>query len=185
MDLLKILLALGIDAGDEELTDEKVVEIIKAKMVQADPPKRPKTAVPSAILEMLALKEDATESDARAAIMVLKYPPEHVPRERYEGLEQQLHDRDVKDLIDTACRPGEGEMECKLYPHEREWAMGEAQKDFAMMKTFIARRPKILSLMAKLPSGKKDSAHIDETTAAIMKQMGVSRETFIKYNTAH
>lgn len=180
--LNKLFLALGIEAG-EDVSEESAIELIKAKMT-ADPPRRPRTVVPASILEVLELKDGASESEARGAIMALKFPADTVPRERYEDLEESLRARDIEQMVDRACRPGGDEMECKLYPHEREWAIGEARKDFEAMKAFIRRRPKILSLMAKLPSGKKDPARIDAQQEAINRQMGVSREVFLKHNGA-
>jgi len=179
--LHKLLLALAIEAADD-ITEDAAIALIKAKMAQPEPPKRPKTVVPASILEVLQLGEEATESEARGAIMALKFPADVVPRESYERLETTLQQRDIVDLIDRACRPGSGEMEGKLYPHEREWALGEATRDYAAMSECIKRRHHVLSIMGKLPGKKDDPLVIDELQAKINKQLEVSPEMFRKHN---
>jgi len=182
--LAKLFAALGIESADD-IEESKAIELIVAAKAKEEPPDRPKIAVPLSLLKVLDLKEDASESEARGAIMALKFPSDRVPVERYRGLEEKLHEHDVLALIDKACGAGDGDMEGKLYPHERDWALTEARKDFETMSAFIRHRPRVLSIMSKLPSGKKDPAHIDAAQEAINRQMGVSKETFVKYNAAH
>jgi phage I-like protein len=179
--LKKLFAALGIEAADD-VGEDKAIELIKAKAAPPEPPPRPKVAVPVAILKALDLSEEATEDESVGVIMALKFPSDRIPVERYRDLEEQLHERDLLDLIDKACRPGDSDMECKLYPHERDWALAEARKNFPAMQTFIKHRPKVLALMAKLPTGKKDELRIDDLQADINRQVGVSREVFLKYN---
>ena len=181
--LHKLLLALSIEA-DDEITEDAAIALIKAKTVQPDPPKRPKVAIPKSILDEVGLGEDATEQEVSGAIMALKNPGDTIPAEHYHQLHQGLREREIADLVAVACRAGTGDMEAKLYPHEREWALGEAKKDFDKIKSFIRNRPHVLAFMSKLPGQKADTVVIDDLQAAINAQLKVSPELFKKYNTA-
>ncbi len=177
----KFLMAIGLAVAEEEVSEDQAVALLKKKLAA----KKEEQPISPALLELLELEEGATESEARAKILSLKHSPNPIPPEKYAELEQEIRDKEALALIDRACRPGEGEMEGKLYPSEREWALKEAKKDLKAMMLVIKARPKVLSFLASLPEKKGKTVVIDELQTSINEQIGVSKETFLKYNTVH
>ncbi len=180
----KFLAAIGLSVADEEVSEAQAVELLKSKLAASklDPPKRPKAVVPAGLLEVLELEEDASESDARGAILALKHSGNPVSIDPYRSLQDDLRAKEIASLVDRACNMGEDEMAGKLYPHEREWAIEECNKDLQAMRVFIARRPKVLNFLAALPGKQSGTVVIDSLQASINEQIGVSKETFVKYN---
>ena len=75
----------------------------------------------------------------------------------------------------------------KLRPDEKDWALDFAGENFAAFRAFLKLRkpipPAVMALASRLAKPVVPDA-LDATTMAIMKQMGVSRETYLKYNSS-
>ncbi len=177
----KFLAALGISVA-EEPSEEKAVEIVKAKMTTDDG--RRTTVAAKGILAALDLSETASEDDVRGKILALKHPVNMIPAEQLVTLQEQGKKREIEDLVDKAIS-----LEGKMYPHEKDWAL-HADREWnkenkpALLKAFLAGRPKVMPIGEKLAGKKEDTGAvvIDDIQAQINKQMGVSAELFAKYN---
>jgi len=173
----KFLAAIGITVADE-VTEEKAAELVKAKIDAA----KPAVASPK-ILAVLELKEDATEDQVRGAILALKSPGNVVSAEKFAEIEKELGIARIERAVAAARAEG------KITPAEEPtWLkdLKEGAETLATFETFIVRRGKVVPIDVKLPEKKTTdaAAAIDETQAAINKQLGVSEETFKKYNAA-
>jgi hypothetical protein len=173
----KICAALSL-AGKEEATEEQAIALLKEK---ATPPA---AAVASKkILAVLDLKEDASEDQVRGAILALKSPGDTVPAAKVAELEADLHQHKIIAAVAQARAIG------KLSPAEEPtWLkdLKEGKETLATFATFVERRGKVVPIEVKLGAQTTTAAAalIDDTQRAINKQMGVSEETFKKYNPA-
>lgn len=181
----KLFAVLGIALNRENLTEEQAAELLKQKFATRISSPAPKPVASPAICAALQLDPGETEDAAIAAIMVLQQQREAHPADRFEALSESLRESEILAIVDTACRQGAGEMEGKLYPRQKKWGLEQAHNNLDAFKIFVAKSPKVLAVFDKLPGANRDPARIDATQEAINKQMGVSKETFVKYNTAH
>lgn len=170
----KFLAAIGISVADE-VTEEKAVELVRGKITAVTPIASPK------ILAVLDLKETATEDEVRGAILALKSPGNVVAAEEHEKLQGQLQEHKIIAAVANARAIG------KLTPTEEPvWLkdLKDGKESLATFATFIERRGKVVPIDVKLAPKKDEPAAsiIDDTQRAINKQMGVSEETFKKYN---
>jgi hypothetical protein len=179
----KFLAVFGISVADE-VTEEKAVELLKAKLASTNhehdhgikPIASPK------ILAVLELKETATEDEVRGAILALKSPGNVVAAADHEKVQQELHEHKIIAAVAQARADG------KISPAEEPtWLkdLKEGAETLATFATFVARRGKIVPIDVKLATKKDETAaavQIDEIQAAVNKQMGVTPERFAKYN---
>ena len=179
----KFLATIGISVA-EDVTEEKAVELVKAKMTPVAGLRSPVATV--AVLATLDLPETASEDEVKGKILALKYPVNMVPSEQLVRLQEATKRQGIEDLIDKAIA-----ADGKMYPHERDWAL-HADREWnkennpALFKAFMAGRPKIMPIGDKLPDKKEDKGvAIDDIQAQVNKQMGVSAELFAKYNPTH
>lgn len=176
--LKKLFSTLGIKES-EEVNEDKAIELIKEKAIETKDINLAKIVAAPGVLALLELKAEATEAEVKGKILALKSPGNVVPREEYETLLAKMHEQEIEQVVNNAIA-----VEGKLYAHEREWALTEAKKDIDTFKAFVSNRPKVVPIKTQLPKKKDDKTlgAIDETQAEINRQLGISEETFKKYN---
>lgn len=174
-DFLKKLFAKLSISASEDTAEDKAIELIAAKVSENSSLK-----IAPEILTALELDESATVEQAAGKILVLKKPADTVPAADLAALQAKVKEQEISGAVDKALADG------KLTPAEKEWALGMAKQNLAVFQSFVAQRPKVLPVGEKLPEKKDEPAanKLDEPTLAIMKQMGLSKETYLKYNGA-
>lgn len=169
----KLLMALGLSAA-EDVSEDDAIKMVKEKIEKE--PEAPKVA--PEILTALGLAADATVEQAAGKILVLSKPADTVPAAELAALQAKVKEQEIASAVDKALAEG------KLTPAEKEWALGMAKQNLAVFDSFVAQRPKVLPVGDKLPQQKETpaSAKLDDVTLAVMKQLGLSKETYEKYN---
>jgi phage I-like protein len=171
----KLFAALGIDGGNDEIAEDKAIELIKAKMTPAKNP--PQIVAAKGVLEVLELPEEATEGQVKGAILALKNPGNTVSTTEYNELKAELQRRDIDHAVEKALLDG------KIAPAEKAWAKEMAEGDLTTFNAFIAKRPQVVPIAMHLPKGnEKKGVEIDALQAEINRQLGVKSEQFLKYN---
>lgn len=173
----KVCAALSI-AGKDDATEEQAIALLKEK---ATPAVAAVVASPK-ILAVLDLKETASEDEVRGAILALKSPGNVVAAADVEKLKAELHEHKIIAAVAAARADGKISSD-----EEPKWTkdLKEGTETLAAFATFVERRGKVVPIAVKLPEKKKeDAAAIDEAQKAVNKQMGLSDETFRKYNPA-
>ena len=180
-DFLKKLFAKLSISASEDIAEDKAIELIEAKV--SEKPAAP--VATDAVLTALGLDKSATEDQVRAKIMVLQKPVDTVPAADFAALQTQVKKQAIAAEVDKGIADG------KLYPHEREWALDPArewnkEQNVNLLAAYIAVRPKVGPWTEKLPEKKDQPAadRLDEPTLAIMKQMGLSKDAYLKHNSA-
>ena len=172
--LKALLLKLGIEVTDA-MTEDQALAVLEAKATA-----KPATAPASlAVLAMLGLAETATEPQVKGKIMALQHRADVVPAEQFNQLQANLHDRDIRDTVDSALREG------KITPAERVWADSEARKDLPAFQAFLAERPKVVPVGTKLPDAPTQQQHqakVGDNELAIFAQLGVTVEQVANAN---
>lgn len=172
----KFLAALGINVN-EEPTEEKAIELVKAKVAEIQPTK---IVASKGVMTILGLAETASEDEVKGKILALQNRGDMVSRAEHETLLNRVKEQEIEQAI-AAAMQGE---EAKLTPAMRPAAL-QIAKDHGIdtLKSYIAGLPK-LGIFIKLPEKKEDkgAAKIDDVQAQINRQLGLSQETFLKYN---
>jgi phage I-like protein len=173
----KFLAALGITVTDEP-TEEKAVELVKAKLTSTNTSRDFVAA--KGILAVLDLPETATEDQVKGTILALKNRGDVVSRTDHEALLARVHEQEIEGVITAAMAAG------KLTPAMKEGALAIA-KDHGIdtLKNYVASLPKVMPVGDKLAPGKREdkgAVAIDDVQAQVNKMMGVSPELFAKYN---
>jgi hypothetical protein len=155
----KLLAEFGLTGG-EDLTGDELIRAIDNRAKEMEQA-RSTGAVSPEVLGLLELPRDATKAEIIRAIRELKARAE---------MDERVRDEVIARLIDAACLPGDGDLEGKLWPEEKEWAIGEMKKDPPAFIYFLKYREKV--------TGAQQGDIQDE----INRQVGVSKEMFLKYN---
>ncbi|MGI6542960.1 MAG: phage protease [Limnochordia bacterium] len=162
------LLGLKDDAGDDAIA--QAVEALKGQVAT-------EVVAHKDILGLLELGEDATVDQAKARILTLKNPSGYVPIQEFNALKQRLDERDADDLVEMALKKG------KIAPASADWLKQYALKDPSGAKAFVDSAPQVVPVGTELAGGKEPAApgEIDEIQALVNKQLGLSDETFKKW----
>lgn len=187
MDLLKKLAALlGLP---EDATEEQVMQAIQAATGEVEKLKEEAKkqqegkgdgTVPVAnkvIMGLLGLdgKEAKTE-DVAAAIMALKNPANFVPVTEFNKLKDRLDKKDSEELVTKALKAG------KISAAQKEWAEEYALKDPEGFKKFVEKAPQAVPMgELEMEDTKRNDGRLEETTMAVCKMLGVSKEDVEKY----
>ena len=167
----------------EDVTEEKARELVKAKLAEAKTSgERGRTVASKGVLTVLGLTETATEDEVKGKILALQNRGDVVPRAEHEALLARVKDQEIEQMI-AAAMQGE---EAKLTPAMKPGALQIAKNHgIDTLKNYLVGLPK-LGLFTKLPERKPGdgagAVKIDDVQAAINKQLGLSQETFLKYN---
>jgi phage I-like protein len=162
------LLGLKDDAGDDVIA--QAVEALKGQTPT-------EVVAHKDILGLLELSDDATVDQAKARILTLKNPSGYVPVQEFNALKQRLDERDADDLVELALKQG------KIAPASADWLKQYALKDPSGAKAFVDSAPQVVPVGTELAGGKEPPApgEIDDIQASINKQLGLSDETFKKW----
>lgn len=98
---------------------------------------------------------------------------------------QELTDEEIvafikKNFVDKTV--DDAMLRGKLYPHERDWALGFAAREPEVFRAFVAARKKIVKPISDRRQISGESGKIDALQDSINKQVNVSTEMFLKYN---
>jgi phage I-like protein len=131
------------------------------------------------VLTALGLAETATEAEVTGTIMAMKQSHGQVGTLAQEvaGLKTKLGERDAAEVVALAMKEG------KITPAQKEWADEYAKRDIEGFKVFVAKAPVVVVLGKTVDDDKHETGGVlDETQQQVNKMMGVSDETFKKYN---
>lgn len=129
------------------------------------------------VLDALDLPSGTGKSEVVATIHALRQKPD-LTLEVAE-LKRKLSERERDDLVMAALKEG------KITPAQREWAEKYALCDSGGFRLFIAKAPRVVPLERIDHAGNVLSAHeIDRNQVEINKLLGISEETWKKYNPA-
>lgn len=168
---MEIRKLLGVD---ESTSDEDVVKKVKSLIDAA--PAGTELVANKTILGLLDLDQSSKTEDVSAAIMALKQPSNFVPKADYESVKKRLDEKDADELVEKALKDG------KITAAQKSWATEYALKDKTGFEKFVEKAPKAVP-MGELGDGKaQKTKSFDETTMAVCKQMGLSKEDFEKYS---
>lgn len=169
----KLFAAVGVSSSDE-VSEDKAIELVKAKFAAAP-------AIPKTLLALLDLKDEATEAEVRGAIMALKFPGNVVSLADHDVLKLRCEALEIDSAVLAAVTEG------NITPAEKEtWLkdLKEGKEKLDTFAAFIKRRGKVVPLQTKLPAKTEDktSVRIDDAQAEVNRQLGISTETFAKYS---
>jgi len=129
------------------------------------------------ILTALGLKADATESEATGTILAMKTGAETTASltQKVNDLTGKLAARDAAELVQVAMKEG------KITPAQKEWAVNYAKSDPEGFKVFVAKAAPVIpgDMSPAAPDKKPDE--LSETEMVVCKQMGLSKEDFLKH----
>ncbi|MEN6439782.1 MAG: phage protease [Syntrophobacter sp.] len=129
------------------------------------------------VLAALDLPAGAGKSEAVATIHALRQKPDLTLE--VAALKRRLSERERDDLVASALKEG------KITPAQREWAERYALGDSEGFRLFVAKAPRVVPLDRIDQAGNCPSAHgPDRDQLEINKLLGISEETWKKYNPA-
>lgn len=169
--LKKLLEALGLT---EAATEQEVIMALNKL-------KEPvKIVANKSVLTILGLAETATEAEVTGTIMAMKQSHTSISGVAQElaDLKKTLGAKDAADVVAIAMKDG------KITPAQKEWADKYATTDLEGFKVFVAKAPVVVPMNQHVDGdkGHRDVV-LDDVQIAVNKQMGISDETFKKYNT--
>lgn len=181
-----IMAKLGLPEGT---APEKVVEAVgelATKSEQAATELTAKRTSLKAVYDRLELKENATDTEAIAAVVALRKPAVEAPTDlkalelKVEEQRQQLLSQRVDRAIEDAQRAGKLGADDKTVA----WARTYATKDLAGFNAFIECAPRLVPVDPSKHSAEVRRAKVvltDEEVSAC-RQLGLTEETYRKYN---
>jgi phage I-like protein len=172
LEKLKKLLGLAADAGEEKIEEAVTLLINKTKI---------EIVACKEVLEAIGAKAEAKKDEVIQIIGSLKVPADVAKTLSHEvaDLRKELSEIKQNDLVQIALKEG------KTSPDELDkWGRDLALKNPEQFKLIVLSRPSgsVIPIGA-VPAGPKDKdVAMDEVQRQINKMMGVSDETFRKYN---
>lgn len=187
MDLKELANALGLpETATEEEIKKAVEDAAKAaERLQELEAKKPgecgtggdgkEVVANSTILSLLGLKEGVKTEEVAATIMALK-SGENDTKKELLALKARMQEKDADEEVQNALKSG------KITAAQKEWAKEYALKDLEGFKGFVEKAPVVV------PKGKLElqdppapDYQVDEVSAAILKNCGISAEDVKKY----
>ncbi|MBI5328861.1 MAG: phage protease [Deltaproteobacteria bacterium] len=166
----RLLEALGLAADATE--DEAIAAIVKLKEAAG-------VTACKAVMDSLGLKEGAAESEVVGTIMAMKQSHGQTGdlSQKVKDLSDKLAARDAQELVALAMKEG------KITAAQKPWADEYAKRDPEGFKVFVAKASVVVPVGEIAGPGVKGqgSGEVDETQLQINKALGVSEETFRKY----
>lgn len=185
MDLKKLAALLGLS---EDATEEQIMQAIQMAVgelgkLQEQLKKKDgsegetEVVANKVIMGLLGLdNEKAKTEDVAAAIVALKNPANYVPVTEFNKLKERLDKKDSDEVVTKALKAG------KISAAQKEWAEEYALKDPEGFKRFVEKAPQTVPMgEIELDDVKKSDGRIEETTMAVCKMLGVSKEDVEKY----
>lgn len=175
MEFLKEIAAkLGITVS-EEMGEEEIAKAIFEAL--PSPTAAEEVVANKTILDLLELKEDAKVEDVTSKIMSLKSAKtDEGWKTKYQELEQRMNKKEADELVLKALKEG------KISKEQKGWAEEYALKDKQSFEKFLEKAPVVVPMgQIQVANNVKKADVDDETTLAICKAMGVSKEDIEKY----
>lgn len=185
MDLKKLAALLGLP---EDATEEQIMQAIQTAVgeigklqeqikKQSGSDGETETVANKVIMGLLGLDNDkAKTEDVAAAIVALKNPANFVPATEFNKLKERLDKKDGEELVTKALKAG------KISAAQKEWAQEYALKDSEGFKRFVEKAPQSVPMgEIEVDDVKKSDGKIEETTMAVCKMLGVSKEDIEKF----
>lgn len=185
MDLKKPAALLGLP---EDATEEQIMQAIQTAVgeigklqeqikKQSGSDGETETVANKVIMGLLGLDNDkAKTEDVAAAIVALKNPANFVPATEFNKLKERLDKKDGEELVTKALKAG------KISAAQKEWAQEYALKDPEGFKRFVEKAPQSVPMgEIEVDDVKKSDGKIEETTMAVCKMLGVSKEDIEKF----
>jgi len=168
------VLACSREVGLTDATGGEII-ISAIKSLKEQPAKI--VACPE-VIEAIGLATTATKSEIIASIHALKQRPDATVLQEIASLKARLAERDKDDLVTAALKEG------KITPAQKEWAEKYALADAEGFKLFVAKAPQVVPTdKLQVVPDPKPAAVPDDAQLQINKMLGVSDETWKKYNT--
>lgn len=174
LEKLKKLLGLAADAAEAKV--EEAVQLLVNKVKSSE------TIVAcKEVLEAVGAKAEATKDEVIQIVASLKAPADVAKTLSLEvaDLRKQLQEIKQTDLVQLALKEG------KTSPEEIDkWGRDLALKSPEQFKLIVLSRPagSVIPIGGIPPEGPARNAGMDDVQKSINKMMGVSDETWKKYN---
>lgn len=179
MDLEKLVELLRLEEGATEEDILKAIqdcvgenEAFKAKACEGN---KEEIVANKQIQGLLGVGANAKTEDVAAAIMALKNPSNFVPVEDFNKLKERLDKKDSEGLVLKALKSG------KISAAQKEWAEEYALKDPTGFEKFVEKSPQIVP-MGEINLNEPTVDVMSDTTMAVCKMLGVSKEDVEKFN---
>ena len=185
MDLKKLAALLGLP---EDATEEQILQAIKTSVGEVEKLKEEikkqsgggeetQTVANKVICGLLGIEsKEAKTEDVAAAIMALKNPANFVPVTEFNKLKDRLDKKDGEELVTKALKAG------KISAAQKGWAEEYALKDPEGFKKFVEKAPQAVPMgEIEIEDTKRNDGKTSETTMAVCKMLGVSKEDLEKY----
>lgn len=171
---LRKVLGLAADAAEEKVTEAVEFLVNKVKSLEA-------VVACKEVLEAIGAKAEATKEEVIQIVASLKAPADVARTLSLEvaTLKKKLQEIEQRDLVELALKEG------KTSPEELDkWARDLALKSPDQFKLIVLSRPagSVIPIGGIPPAPRERDAGMDEMQRSINKMMGVSDETFKKYN---
>jgi len=158
----------------ETATEAEVMAALEKSKTQPQ-----ETVACKEVLDALGLQEAAQKSEIVAtihALNALKQRPDL--SQEIAALKAKLAGRERDELVAAAMKDG------KITPAQKEWAAKYAEQDPEGFRLFVAKAPQVVPVKP-MPAAKDPKGGApDEAQLEINKLMGISEETWNKYNPA-
>jgi phage I-like protein len=174
LEKLKKLLGLAADAAEAKV--EEAVQLLINKVKSSE-----MVVACKEVLEAVGAKAEATKEEVILIVASLKAPAEVAKTLSLEvaDLRKQLQEIKQTDLVQLALKEG------KTSPEELDkWGRDLALKSPEQFKVIVLSRPagSVIPIGGIPPEGPRRDGNMDEVQKSINKMMGITEETFKKYN---
>ena len=177
LEKLKKMLGLAADAAEEKVTDAIEVLVNKLKVFETAAP----VIACKEILDALGAKTEAGKEEVIQIVASLKAPGDVAKTLslKVADLTKELNTMKKDGLVTLALKEG------KTSPEELQaWGNDLALTNPESFKTIVLSRPagSVIPVADIIVAKDKDGVVTDEVQARVNKQMGISEDTFKKYN---
>jgi phage I-like protein/cation transport regulator ChaB len=174
LEKLKKLLGLAADAAEAKV--EEAVQLLVNKVKSSET-----TVACKEVLEAVGAKAEATKDEVIQIVASLKAPADVAKTLSLEvaDLRKQLQEIKQTDLVQLALKEG------KTSPEELDkWGRDLALRSPEQFKVIVLSRPagSVIPIGGILPAPPARDGGMDEVQKSINKMMGISDETWKKYN---
>lgn len=175
------------NSTQEETMDRKqMIEILKLKQDATDAEilaaiaalqQSGEQVVSKDVADALGLSEKASKSEVVATVLALKQHANVVPVEEFKAMQKTIAEGKRDTLVSKAI------TEKKITPAQKEWAENYAMTDPKGFELFISKAPVVIDTTERGGGkGPDREGALDDAQMLINKQLGVTEESFKKFN---
>ena len=169
------LLGLAEDAKEEE-----AIVAVNKLLAELSAGKAEGAAIVAnkAVLDVLGLKEGATESEITGTIMAMKQSYSTVEQLTSEltVIKNKMSEKEAAEAVENAMQSG------KITPAQKDWATDYAKRDLAGFQVFVSKAPVIVQKSKVAGNEKPTINDLDAIQLEINKMCGIDDETFKKFS---